>query len=57
MELFDRERCFFDEEIHPKTKVKFNLNYDGWKNLNTKQKECVMKENYYNKMESYIMDK
>ena len=54
MELFDKERCFFDEEIHPKTKAKFNLNYDGWKNLNTKQKECVMKEDYYNKMESYL---
>ena len=28
MELFDRERCFFDEEIHPKTKIGKNLFID-----------------------------
>jgi len=54
MELSDKERCFFDEEIHPKTKAKFNLNYEGWKNLTKEKKQLVLKENYYNNMESYM---
>jgi hypothetical protein len=50
----EADRCYFDEEIHPKTKTTFKLNYRGWKKLTNERRQLVLKEDYYNKMEKFI---